>query len=398
MKKITRMLAMALSLVLFAMTFAACGEPVAVEDFATTAAATYGDEQIMMDEAVFFLRYEQATMESYYWTMYQQYGYANPWVAPAPGNDNATNKTMADYIKELIMQQIHQTRTLVYFAGDYGLSMDDVDTAACEETAASMYEALDEALLKVAPITQEQLTKWVEMNYLANLVAKAIKEEADTSYTEDEVNVYTVTYATFTDDTTTTTSAAAETDEQGNEEETSAAETKTGEQKAEEFLAKVNEAGSFTAAADADENVTGLTDHFLIAGDKDAEEDDDKLYEKTKDLAVGESVSFYDKATKKWYVAERTADNEESAVSSKTETVISKKKDAHFAEVIESLYSKGPSFSVTSAWENLVVSDGNKLIPETEASDEESDALNETLYVDDMDSAESIVDEINNQN
>ena len=101
MKHLIKSLALALSLAVFTTIFAACGDSVEVSDYATTVAANFGDEQIMMDEANFFLRYQQATMESYYWTMYQQYGYDNPWVAPAPGNDSSINKTMLIILKSL---------------------------------------------------------------------------------------------------------------------------------------------------------------------------------------------------------------------------------------------------------------------------------------------------------
>lgn len=389
MKKILKGVAFVLALALMTSVFTACGDPVELDKYGETVAATLGDEQIMLDEANFFLRYEQYQMESYYWDMYTTYyGYKTPWAAPY----NET-KTLGDFIKERIMQELYQTRTLCNFASKYNLSYDDVDMTQVESKATELYEGLETALLAQAPVTQEQVTEWVKMNALANLVHQAIEDEADTTYTDEEVTVYGVSYIQFTDDEVEEETEEATTlsvsDEEAEEvEETEAEEAteattapKTGEDKAKDFIATLESSDSFDAAAET----AGLTDevqtaNYLVAGEEDA--DDDLIYVKSKKLAVGEYNTFYDKDSKSWVVVYRTTDNDEEAKETQIETVIQEKKDAHFAEVIEALYKEGPSFKVTDAWKNVVVTDGSRLVPTTAADEEDAETADAQEIVD----------------
>ncbi|MCD8330342.1 MAG: peptidyl-prolyl cis-trans isomerase, partial [Lachnospiraceae bacterium] len=64
MKTITRKIAVLLAVILTVGSTAGCGSST-VGDYATTVVATYGDEKIYLDEANFWLRYQQWMNEAY---------------------------------------------------------------------------------------------------------------------------------------------------------------------------------------------------------------------------------------------------------------------------------------------------------------------------------------------
>ena len=83
--KLKKAFAMMLAAVTAAGILSGCGSS-KIGDYATTEVAKYGSEPIYLEEANFWLRYEQITNEAYYGQMYKYFGYDNMWTMP-DGND-----------------------------------------------------------------------------------------------------------------------------------------------------------------------------------------------------------------------------------------------------------------------------------------------------------------------
>ena len=352
MKRFAKILAMMLSSAMILTSLTGCGSSVPTElaDYANTVAATYGDEQIMLDEANFFLRYQQMGMESYYWSFYTSYyGFESLWEAPYD-----EYKTLAVYLKELTMQQIRQTRILCDHASEYGLSADSVDKDAAAASAKELIDGLDPAFFIFSDVTAEKLAGWLEKNDLAYRVYEAVKDAAEVTVTAEETEMYTIKYVSFSDSDT----AAAEDDA---EAETEAAPS--AEKRSEVFYNEVVAGGSIDTLAE-EAGKTANSNSYL----KVDPENTSAIYTNTKNYKTGDVIRFADGET--WYVAFVVNDNDEDATASKVESVTDTKKNEVFNEIYKGWQDASPSFKVASVWDELEVSNGQKMIPETEAATE----------------------------
>lgn len=357
MKKLGKLLALILATTLIGTMFTACGPEVSLESYKKEVAATYGDEDISLAEANFFLRYAQAQMEQYYWNTYTQYGYKTPWEAPA--NKEGT-KTMEVIVKEQIMQQLHQTRVLCDHAADYEIELTDDETAKCETKAAQMIADFSDDFLAKAPVDEEVLTSWLQKNMIANKVHQAFIDAAEVEVTDAESQVYTVKYVFFneveTDDSTSTTGAPAE-----------ATLDKTTE--AEEFYNALSDGADIVELA-KEKSVTDSEQHFLIDDEAytaslDEGAEPDEMRVQTKDIAEGAVVKYH-VDDKGWYVVQKTTSLDDEATQTKVGSVKETKKEEAFNETYKQWQEEAPSFSVKAVFEDLVMSDGVQLKMEKE--------------------------------
>ena len=342
MKKFLKTVAVTLSLVLFTAAFSACagtsyGPLADGADYASIVAATYGDEEIMLSEANYFLRSEQWGFESIYWSFYTSYGYTNPWEAPY--NEY---KTMGEYIKELVMTQIYQTRVLIDHASEYELDYDKLDKDAIEKAAQDLFDSHDETFFDYAPVTVEEITKWLTDNTLANKVYEAVKEEAQVSASAEETEVYTASYLSFDD-----------------------------ESEAREFYGKLEADGDYDTLVE-DGEYSSSEEHILKVLGEDEEET--LLYKNTHELKTGEFVIYEDEENSKWYVAIVTNDDDKEATEEKMESVLDEKREDYFLEVYEKWTKEAPAFKTTDAWDSLVITGGETIIPPTTEAAEEEEA------------------------
>ena len=363
MKKLGKLLALIMAMTLLGTMFTACGPEVSLESYKKEVAATYGDEEISLAEANFFLRYAQAQMEQYYWSTYAQYGYKTPWEAPA--NKEGT-KTMEVIVKEQIMQQLHQTRVLCDHAADYEIELTSDDTAKCEDKAAEMIETFSDEFLAKAPVNEELLTTWLQKNMIANKVHQAFIDAAEVEVSDAESQVYTVKYVFFNEvesDNSSTTGTPAK-----------ATLDLTAE--AEEFYNALSGGGDIKELAEA-KSLTDSEQHFLIDDeaytaslDEDAEPDEMRV--QSKDIAEGAVVKYH-VDDKGWYVVQKVNSLDEAATQTKAASVKDTKKEEAFNETYKQWQDEAPSFSVKSVFEDLVMSDGVqlKMDKETEGAEGE---------------------------
>ena len=139
MKRFSKIIALFLALVLL---MSGCGSSPA--SYGKTVAATYGDRTIYLDEANFWLRFEQMGY-SYIYSYYAQMGY-DLWEM-ASGN---RTQTVAESLKEEVMAQFLQLNILLDHAGEFDTALTSDDYAKIDDTIAELKEAYGDSLFTEA--------------------------------------------------------------------------------------------------------------------------------------------------------------------------------------------------------------------------------------------------------
>ena len=182
--KLRKAFALMLAAVTAAGVLSGCGSS-KIGDYATTQVAKYGNETIYLEEANFWLRYEQITNEAYYGQMYAYFGYDNMWTMP----DGEDGGTMADTIHTATMSQILQRRVLADHAADYNVELTEDQKAKCKEAAENIFKDFPN-FTEYSDADADKIAGYMELNSTAYLVADAIKAETEIDVPEDSVAAY----------------------------------------------------------------------------------------------------------------------------------------------------------------------------------------------------------------
>ncbi len=401
-----------LAAVLTAGTAAGCAA--SMSEYGTTPALTYGDQTVYLDEANFWLRYEQWLMESQYGTMYQYYGYTNMWEAPA---DEYT--TLGQQLKEDVMAQILQTRILNDHAEELGISLTEEDQTRITETVADFRESFDDSFREYCDASDESINGWLQQNALAVKVWDAVKQQAEVTVTDEECQMFSVEYVNITDSTDSTESTestAAETTAASSEsadttaaetesteasgEESTAAETESAEASGEESTAAetagAQSSGEDTTAAETTEAASGETltgealanevlrrlnegqafsdfedelgvtvnNQSFLRSDTD---NSSTIYQEAVNMATGEAKMVdYDGG---WYVIYCVAELDKEATEEERASVEDTKREEHFNTVYAEWTAAAPSYEVQDAWDDLKVDEMIYVAKETTAAE-----------------------------
>ncbi|MCD8054519.1 MAG: hypothetical protein LUF00_10890 [Lachnospiraceae bacterium] len=389
MKTITRRIAMLLALILTVSSTAGCGSSSTVGDYSTTVVATYGDENIYLDEANFWLRYQQWVTEAYYRELYTYFGYDNMWTI-----EYDDDTTMADYYKENVMAQILQTRILLDHVEDYEIELTDDQKTAVSDYVSEFLETYP-LFMNQTDATEDQIVEWMEMNATANLVAQAVKDAAEISISDEECQEYSIEYIlveeedeeeettaedgseTYAEQTAEETTAAEETGEDATETAEAEAETVTGETTAEETTIAEEETTEDSSASTATGEelaqqvyemaedgfefsdiedtlgVTSSTASYLLTG----EESTDITYTTSAEMEAGEIQMVQEEGTG-WYIIKKTNDLDEDATEEKREELTEEAEDEAFNEVYAEWAEEAPTFKVKEKiWAQVEITD-----------------------------------------
>ncbi|MCD8077667.1 MAG: SurA N-terminal domain-containing protein [Lachnospiraceae bacterium] len=402
MKTITRKIAMLLAVILTVGSTVGCGSST-IGDYSTTVVATYGDEKIYLDEANFWLRYQQWMNEAYYWDLYTYFGYDNMWTA-----EYDENTTMGDYFKENVMAQILQTRILLDHAEDYDIELTDDQKTTVSDHVSEFLESYP-LFANQTDATEEQMVEWMEMNAKANLVAQAVKDAAEISISDEECQEYSIEYIlveeeeeeeeTTAEETTaeetsaeaeeettagdgsdgsetyaeqtyaeqTATEAEEETAEETTEEETAeddSASAVAGEELAQQVY-ELAEAGTDFSEIEESLGVTSSTASYLVTG----EESTEITYTTSAEMEAGEVQMVQEEGTG-WYIIKKTNDLDEDATEEKREELTEEAEDEAFNEVYAEWAEDAPTFKVKEKiWSQIEITDK---IYEEETTEEET--------------------------
>ena len=346
MKKTSSIIAFVLALILAVSAFTGCGA--ANEDpgnYSGQVAATIGDDTIYLDEANFFLRYNQWNLESYYWEYYQYMGYANMWDAPSGDN---MDKDMSATVKEQVMNELLETRVLMQHADEYKAVLTDEDKATVKETVEGVLSDYPEEFFKYTKVTEEQMIQWFSNNALAMKVFDAVKQTATVSVEDKDCEMYTVRYIRIPDDADTTDAVD------------------TAKAEAEYIVKHVQEDGEKMDDTLIQFGGSTTVESFLIS-DEAPTADAARI---GKTLKTGEIVMEHveSDSSSAWYVVYCESDHDEEATAEKRADLEDDQRVEYFNGVYAEWMKDAPAYEVKDCYSELVVSDGGSIyVKPTEA-------------------------------
>lgn len=364
-----------------------------MNDASAKVVATYGDEDIYLDEALFMAKYNQYQMEEYYGPIMLMMGassYEDYWKMDPYG----TGSTMEDQAKTSTMQQILQTRVLCDKAEADGISLTEEETAKVTEAVDQFME--NERLVEITGATRELAERIYTQNALANKVYETMVQDVDTNVDEEEVLRKTLEYIKITEKTDTaaeeettaagTESTEAETQETAAEGET-AAETESAEdtemrnkmlEAAEAIQAEIESGTQLQTIkdeyAEAEFNVNSFADVAISA-------DDTEDYKTTAWSLTAGACSIVESDDGAIYVLHLLNDKDEEKTQNAIDTEIENRREELFQTRYEELTNNAPTFKVKDdVWESVTYQEAAYVEETTEAAEtsEEGESAAET--------------------
>ncbi|MGN0294620.1 MAG: hypothetical protein ACI4D3_11530 [Lachnospiraceae bacterium] len=290
------------------------------DDYSTVVAATYGDENIYLDEVNYYLRNSQLMYE-YYGALYG----SNIW----------ENEGAEDALREEVLSAIYQTRVLCDHAEDYKVELTDADKELITERVSELTgDDGNKEFMEIAGSDEKMLTDLMTKNALANKVYQAIIDETEIKTTEEDNRQNAISYLFFTEAEESDEETEAETEEaEGTEAETEAEETGYTEADANMALKKVQKGTSLEDVGE-EFGIDVSTTNFGVN-----EEQTTEFGEKAVALKEGESAVAYEEGTG-WYVMVCDSENDEEATAEAYESAVDTEKSEHFSEVYKELDKK----------------------------------------------------------
>ncbi len=308
------------------------------EEYSSTPVATYGDENIYMDEAYFYARLTQYQYEVYYGDTLWSYDFSGKGV------------TFEDTVRENVMSQIYQTYILNDEAEEMKITLDEEQLKKVTESIEEFME--DEKLVEATNATKEMVEKVYTMNAIANIVFEQLVADTDREVKEEDYLCKTIDYLTLS------TSAKDVTDEEL-------------EAYAQEILDKMK---SGTELKDIEKAFE--TDDYKIAINEDVTimKNDERHFQETAwKMSKGDYEKTYSKDTKYWYMIYCSEDDDKEAKQDAIDAEIAKREDKKFEEVYKEILETAKPFEVDEKkWGEIKFIGNPAYIPEsTEASSEE---------------------------
>ena len=174
MKRIIgKMLAIVLSCMMIAAVFAGCGSA-----GSSTEAVVMNGETVTMDEMKIYAYTMQDKLEATYSWLIAYYGetYDNFWKG-----DSGYGTTMWEENVKLAIQQIVQTKVLVKYANENGITLTEEERARVQENIGKYHE-IHATAAKYAGATDALIEKYYTENALANKAVMALQADVSTDF------------------------------------------------------------------------------------------------------------------------------------------------------------------------------------------------------------------------
>lgn len=283
------------------------------KDYSEVVAASYGNDNVYLDEVNYILR-ERQRMYEYYGAIYGM----NIW----------DSEGMEDALREETMTSIYQTRVLCDHAADYKIELTDEEKKLVEESLDKTFEKGNADFLEIAGSDKEMLTKLLTMNALANKVYHAIIEETEITTKEEDVRHVGVSYILMKEEPEEdeTESAEDSDEEEAAEEETKEAEKYYTEEEANKVLEAIQGGATLEQVADGMDMEVSTNTYGVNEAQTTA------VGNKALTMKKGESAIAYDKESG-WYIIVCDTENDEDATKEAYEDAVDAEKEAHFEEV-----------------------------------------------------------------
>lgn len=299
--------------------------------YGNVVAATYGDKTLYLDEANFWLRYEQMGY-SYISYVYQYSGITDFWSQPS----GRRSQNYGESIKEDVMATFLQIFVLLDHEGEYNTTLTEEDKAKIEKTITNLKENYKDSLFQeviIGKFDDEKLRASLEMRARALKVWDGVRQQASLTVTDAEADSFTVNYFEIPADSGITPEGSTEL---------------KGEEMAVFLGNQLLSGKSFEDIKKTFEGISAATVSYRRA---DTDSSSKAPYRLGSDLADGQVI--WQEENESWYVVQCVNAHDPEATEAARTSLENAQKDAYFQEVYAAWAKEAKKFDVKAAYNNL---------------------------------------------
>ncbi len=379
----------------------ACGDSTVVDG--TQTALVINDEEINLGKANFMLRYQQATMASYYETMSSMLGqeYSLSFDALSDESDE-DSPTVGENLKEDALTSIEQAFLMRQHASEYDVALTDEEVQGAKDAAAAFVEDNDAETLTKLGVTQEDIEDVMQVYAIQSKMYDPMIADVDTEVSDEEAQQSSISYVQVSTEGT-------ETDETGETVELTDEEKAEKKEIAQTFLDRLN-ASEDPATADFSDLRTEINDELNAQrraeeaaadtaedGTDAAEDSTDEIYLTASETTFGADDEDLDEALKEaaqtlsdgqvyaeviegenaYYVVRMNSVLDREATDSQKETIVQERQAEAYSNQLDTWVEES-DISVKRAWNKLEVTDYDLYTMTVDTSEESTDGTTDS--------------------
>lgn len=379
----------------------ACGDSTVVDG--TQTALVINDEEINLGKANFMLRYQQATMASYYETMSSMLGqeYSLSFDALSDESDE-DSPTVGENLKEDALTSIEQAFLMRQHASEYDVALTDEEVQGAKDAAAVFVEDNDAETLTKLGVTQEDIEDVMQVYAIQSKMYDPMIADVDTEVSDEEAQQSSISYVQVSTEGT-------QTDENGETVELTDEEKAEKKEIAQTFLDRLN-ASEDPATADFSDLRTEINDELNAQrraeeaaadtaedGTDAAEDSTDEIYLTASETTFGADDEDLDEALKEaaqtlsdgqvyaeviegenaYYVVRMNSVLDREATDSQKETIVQERQAEAYSNQLDTWVEES-DISVKRAWNKLEVTDYDLYTMTVDTSEESTDSTTES--------------------
>lgn len=379
----------------------ACGDSTVVDG--TQTALVINDEEINLGKANFMLRYQQATMASYYETMSSMLGqeYSLSFDALSDESDE-DSPTVGENLKEDALTSIEQAFLMRQHASEYDVALTDEEVQGAKDAAAAFVEDNDAETLTKLGVTQEDIEDVMQVYAIQSKMYDPMIADVDTEVSDEEAQQSSISYVQVSTEGT-------QTDENGETVELTDEEKAEKKEIAQTFLDRLN-ASEDPATADFSDLRTEINDELNAQrraeeaaadtaedGTDAAEDSTDEIYLTASETTFGADDEDLDEALKEaaqtlsdgqvyaeviegenaYYVVRMNSVLDREATDSQKKTIVQERQAEAYSNQLDTWVEES-DISVKRAWNKLEVTDYDLYTMTVDTSEESTDSTTES--------------------
>ena len=379
----------------------ACGDSTVVDG--TQTALVINDEEINLGKANFMLRYQQATMASYYETMSSMLGqeYSLSFDALSDESDE-DSPTVGENLKEDALTSIEQAFLMRQHASEYDVALTDEEVQGAKDAAAAFVEDNDAETLTKLGVTQEDIEDVMQVYAIQSKMYDPMIADVDTEVSDEEAQQSSISYVQVSTEGT-------QTDENGETVELTDEEKAEKKEIAQTFLDRLN-ASEDPATADFSDLRTEINDELNAQrraeeaaadtaedGTDAAEDSTDEIYLTASETTFGADDEDLDEALKEaaqtlsdgqvyaeviegenaYYVVRMNSVLDREATDSQKETIVQERQAEVYSNQLDTWVEES-DISVKRAWNKLEVTDYDLYTMTVDTSEESTDGTTDS--------------------
>lgn len=281
------------------------------------AVATMKDQEVSLGLANFYCKFQQASYEDMYKSILGASTEGSIWEKDLSGSGT----TMADNMKDSVMEELHAMYTLKAHMADYKVELTDEDNKAIDNAVEDFIAANSQEALKEMGADVETVTELLSLYTIQQKMTDAIEAEADTNVSDEEANMRGYSMVTI--------SSTDSTDESGDETEDTDEEKAQLKSKAEKMQEDLLAEGATLESAAEANGYEVKTGTYA----KDDSTLDDTVKAALDGLKEGETSSMIETESA-YYFVRVDKETDEEATEQNRQSIISTRKSDHYNEVL----------------------------------------------------------------